>query len=289
VSGWWAIAAAALVALPILLFIGDFLLLAARGLLVRLIEGSEADPLPVSEAWYLTLYKWRRTPRIRLTGVRADPELIYDGRMVAAVASWWNALLEKRPAFRTVAGARPVTVEGVQELQSLLAPENRTLVAAKARSLAPFDTLAEACFGLAYSFACVFGGGSDTEMPSGPQVVTGDDLTATDQNYGDIGSLLISDLADVPQEGWWKEIEVRGLWNKLTLDAIRWTYSDQVRRWEDAEGRKMGKGIGFSFPDSGRLVDEFADLLFEHGGRFMEAQRLVSAEWSEEGSPEEGP
>ena len=117
----------------------------------------------------------------------------------------------------------------------------------------------------------MFGAGTDSDWLKAPQRITEDDLTNNDFRYQML-SIDISNLGDVPSEGFWREMELMSLWNRHAIAAIRWAYKDQVHRWERAEGREMGQGVGFSPHTEGRLVEKFADLLFENGGRFFETE-----------------
>lgn len=63
-----------------------------------------------------------------------------------------------------------------------------------------------------------------------------------------------------------------GRGGKFAIGAIRWAYLEQVGRWEVAEGRELGVGVGFSPLEEGELATHFAERLFEEGGRFAETE-----------------
>jgi hypothetical protein len=201
--------------------------------------------------------------------------------MLDRVAQWWNELLRRRPGFENRGGAIRIDDARLAKTRSKLEPRNQALMEARAASLAPFGLLAEGSYALAYCFARVFAAGTDSEWQEQAQLVTREELAENDLRYEQVG-VFISDLADVPSEGWWRELELRSLWNQLTIKAMRWAFREQVRRWEQAEGLSMGKGIGFAPLEELKLVERFDELLFEHGARLFEIETVVDARRREE-------
>jgi hypothetical protein len=274
----WLYVALAIPVLLMLFFVGDFMLFVGRSFWYADRPDRNSDLL--RRSWHFYVAKWLPTPRIKISGVRASADELDDGTLVAATARWWNELVHRRRRFMTPA-AHELGAAEVEAIQATIAPENARLLRASARARAPHDTLSEGCLALSYALTRAFAGGTDTDWLPAPQPITPEHLEQNDLRYDQLG--LISDLADVPSEGHWREIELASLWNQIVVKAIRWAYADQVRRWEHAEGRTMGKGIGFGGLTEGRLIDTFSELLFEHGGRFHETECAVYAMSKEDG------
>lgn len=271
----WIYFAIALLLLPPLVFVGDVGWLVARSVWYG--DRDDRRLALVRDSWFLVLYQWLPYPRrVRLCGVTPVLEDLYNGRVLTAAAQWWNAYMQKRRGLLKIAG-RVLTADDVQALRMTLAPENRKVLQALARTRAPVTPLADGALALSYALACVFGRGTDTDWLKGRQPITPEQLAENDSRYDQV--LLASDLSDVPSEGFWRENEIRGLWNAIVIGAIRRAYQHQIRRWEEAEGSKMGTGVGFRPPGEGRLVDDFSDLLFEYGGRFLQTEEWVYSIW----------
>jgi hypothetical protein len=275
---WIAVGALGVLALVGVAFIADFGWLALRSLWYARTETVPEGPWirkAVADAWSLTLYKWLPTPRIRVRGARPLLDDLFSGRTLKQIADWWNEYLNRRPGLIRQ-GARRVDTILLAATQQRIDPGNRQAFEQRAASLAPLGALAEGSLALAYCFARIFAAGSNSDWQETRQNVTVADLILNDERYDKF--MPPSDLESVPSEGWWRELELRSLWNQDTIRAIRWAYRDQVRRWEAAEGREMGSGVGFaSLDELGPLVQRFDDLLFEHGGRFLETETAKGA------------
>jgi hypothetical protein len=213
--------------------------------------------------------------------VRPSLAELYEGQMLERAAEWWNELLDKRPALVSIAGASRLDRSGVKGTRGKLEPKNRPLMAARARSLCPYGALAEGAYVLGYCLARVFAAGTNSDWQHNAQHIAPGQLTENDHHYDQVG-IWVSDYADVPSEGYWRELELRSLWNRLTIEPIRWAYRDQVKRWEHAEGVEMGQGIGFAPMEELKLVERFDELLFEHGARFYETETAVDAYQTEQ-------
>ena len=281
----WAIWIAVPLGLCVAAVVADFALLylravygfrRARGDTAQGAEGARMRGWALlAHCWYMVLYKWLPTPHVRLRGLRASADGLYDGQLLTAVSQWWNELLRRRRGVAGTPWTTSLEREAVERMQAGVEGSNSELFRAYARSSAPFDTLADAAMALGYAFSRVLGVGTGSDWLAGPQPITAEQLAQNNCRYEKY-SPDISNLGDVPSDGFWSELEQRSLWNQRVIKAMRWAYLDQVRRWEKAEGRRMGSGVGFSPLTEGRLVDRFADLLFENGARFLETETWVS-------------
>jgi hypothetical protein len=223
------------------------------------------------DAWVTQQYKLRGTPHISLAGVRPDADALYDGEMIAACARFWSSFLDARPILEEDGQLRRID-PFLDEIRRAMEPKNRPLLLAVANATAPFGRLAEAAFALSYAQATSFfvAGGTD---PTARPIITPEDIEEAGRPY----SWLADDFGYVERPGWWAMYERDYIVWQWAIAALRWAFKDQVQRWETSEGSKMGKGVGFDLP-SGELVHNFTDLLFEHGGRFFEAEQRALEE-----------
>lgn len=145
-------------------------------------------------------------------------------------------------------------------------PKNRRLLCAMAQHQAPFGQLADAAFGLSYCFARTYFVAGGAKARRGKRL-TVEILERAAKPY----SITADYYGYVQSPGFWARHENEDITWKWAIRAIRWSYNDQVARWQKGLGVKMGEGIGFGELENG-LVQGFPDVLFEHGGRFFEAE-----------------
>jgi len=230
----------------------------------------------VEVLWLRTRY--RRTPKISLSGLRGELDELYDGSMLEATAHWWNEFLERRSKLVHPERLRMLDASAVREMQGAVNPANRRLLEESVRARAPAGgRLGEACFALAYAFARTLWGGNANPNEVYRQLappLDREDLRANAARY----SFLADELLFAEQSpGFWREREEGEelIW-QWTIAAARWAYANQVARWEKALGRPLGEGAGFHI-DEGAFVSRFSERLFEEGGRFAETEiRLLA-------------
>ncbi|HUP22954.1 MAG TPA: hypothetical protein VNB06_08435 [Thermoanaerobaculia bacterium] len=222
--------------------------------------------------------RYRRTPKISLTGLHGELDELYDGPMLEATARWWNEFLERRPKLVRADCLRAIDPSALREIQGTVNPANRELLEERVRACTPAGgRLSEACFALGYAFARTLTGGLANQNEVYRQlapVLRPDDLQANAARY----DMFADEILFVEQSpGVWRKREAGGelVW-QWTIAAARWAYADQVKRWEKAIGRPLGDGAGFHIAE-GTFVSRFSDRLFEEGGRFHETEIRVAA------------
>jgi hypothetical protein len=270
-----AVAVLAVPAAPF--FLADYLLAVARftwwRIASREVRQQETFRAMVVGVFYIVLYRWLPTPRIPLSGLPPTIDILYDGRLVDSMCRWWDEFLRRRPRFRSLDGVTETAEVARRKLQRSINPENRELLVALARNTAPFPELAEAAMALGYVSARVLARGTGSDYLRKRQLITLETFVENQQRYSFIHG---SNYLDGPKSGWWADLEA-GYWNRFIIAAMRWSYSDQVKRWERALGTEMGGRGRFRAARRGRaaaIQQKFADLLLEYGARVYETEEV---------------
>jgi hypothetical protein len=232
---------------------------------------------------YVQTYKARGTPHIKLSGLSTDIDLLYDGTLFKETTAWWNRFLDKRPMVMKLGWFRHYDANEGIRLTRTANLENRDLLVVIGKEHSPYGgKVGIAALALAYALARTMMTGMDygegrEEMFEPAPKLDPDHLDYYSHRYG-----IEADYYgwDTPSPGWWAEKEQGGPYYArgqgwpafmMAVPAIRWAYRNQVRRWEKAEGRKLGSGVGWA-RDEPQLLTDFSNRLFELGGRFYEAE-----------------
>lgn len=227
---------------------------------------------------YGLLYKVRGTPHIKITGLSTDAGQLYDGSLITATTDWWNAYGEQRSGLERIGWLRRFDRQEVSRLARSVNPANRELLSAIATENSPFSArIGVAAINLSYALARTMNAGMNWEegredLFQQADVVTPELFADLAHRYG-----IEADYYYMWEQspGWWAERERDWPAFRFATAAIRWAYRNQVKRWEEAEGRKLRTGVGWAFNED-QFVTDFTDRLFEQGARFYEAERYYA-------------
>jgi hypothetical protein len=233
---------------------------------------------------YVKSYKARGTPRVEVTGLSANVDLLYDGSMIAATTEWWNRFLDRRPFAMKLNWFRRYDDNDRRRLAQVVNPENRALLVELGEQCSPTGSqVGTAAIALAYAFARTMIAGLDYQEGREELFEPAPEISADlFVHYGHQYEVFADDYSMVRSPGWWAAIERGGVllereqgWPAfaMAVPAIRWAYKDQVRRWEKGEGRRLGTYDEWTTDGPlGRIPTNLADRLFEQGGRFYETE-----------------
>ena len=113
-------------------------------------------------------------------------------------------------------------------------PKNRRLLCAMAQHQAPFGQLADAAFGLSYCFARTYFVAGGAKARRGKRL-TVEILERAAKPY----SITADYYGYVQSPGFWARHENEDITWTWAIRAIRWSYNDQVARWQKGLGVKL--------------------------------------------------
>lgn len=206
--------------------------------------------------------------------MRAEADCLYDGTMLRLTTTWWNAMLDANKAF----GPEFVRFSDVSlgRLQQTIESQNRRAFSFVAERIAVGGRLGSAAISLANGLARTFEAGATTANVDPDAAVwkrarrlTPDVLEHLFTSYS-----LESDYYGLErQEPWWAAYASQTKHLDYIVRAVRWAFRDQVRRWGDAEGFPLERGLTVD-PLRGAFAN-WSETLFEWGGRLLWAEELL--------------